>query len=112
MNVNVSKNPTGATVPPAAVTKPVLPDPYVIKDRCGRDHVVRFTKKRAEVLKLLQEGKSRQEILEKGYTPSIIGVVGWQAKKLGLLKPVDKSVPTKSDEQSKPGASAKEKPAK
>jgi hypothetical protein len=63
----------------------VLPDPYLLKDRCGRIHKVRFTGKRAEILFLLRSGKSKSEIIVAGYNPSTLDGVAWEAKRLGLL---------------------------
>lgn len=58
---------------------------YELKDKNGKIISIRFTGKRKQILDLVLNGKTSEEIAAEGFSKNTVSVVKWQAKKIGLL---------------------------
>jgi len=58
---------------------------FTMTNAKGTEIKVRFSGKRAEILGLLKDGKTKDEIVAEGFNKSTVNVVNNQAKKLALL---------------------------
>lgn len=58
---------------------------YELTRKGGRVDKIRFTGKREQILNMMKEGKSNEEIVAAGFSKNTVLVVRWQGKTLGIL---------------------------
>lgn len=58
---------------------------YELTRKSGRVDKIRFTGKREQILNLMKEGKSNDDVVAAGFSKNTVLVVRWQGKTLGIL---------------------------
>jgi len=58
---------------------------FELERKNGNVTKVRFTKKRADILRRLLAGEAAADIIGQGFNKSTVTIVNYQARKLGLL---------------------------
>jgi len=69
----------------AANTEEWFGKTYELTRKNGNVTKVRFTKKRADILRRLLSGETAKDIIGQGFNKSTVTIVNYQARKLGLL---------------------------